>query len=101
LKLIRNRVVDYSAARLIVHIEWKQHKVQVDVSLIAPHAWNTGNIYQFIGEVQPASECDSRFAECAVLSLQARLARSLDGVDLALYQQAQQRFRELLARSPV
>ena len=50
----------------------------IDTSLVEPMAFNRGSLYQFIGEVDVNEK----------LTLRARIACCIDGVDMELFNQA-------------
>ena len=53
-------------------------EIIIDTSLVEPMAFNRGSMYQFIGEINVDEK----------LTLQARIATCIDGMDMELFNQA-------------
>ena len=53
-------------------------EIIIDTSLVEPMAFNRGSMYQFIGEISVEKN----------LTLQARIATCIDGMDMKLFNQA-------------
>lgn len=76
--------IDLAAARLT--IEHKSAVLDVDTSALGGHAYQQGQLLQFIGEM---SVCEQ-----AVPLLRARIVRSMEGLDLELYDRSLKAKRE-------
>eukprot|EP01048_Picozoa_sp_COSAG05_P008252 COSAG05_NODE_621_length_8305_cov_3.479283_1_plen_139_part_00 len=74
----RCRLVNYDVDRSMLTIEYKDSRMDIDISLVADLKPQGGSLYQFIGEVVSTQP----------LQLSARVGRNIDGMDTDLYDHA-------------
>ncbi|KAG7021073.1 CST complex subunit TEN1 [Cucurbita argyrosperma subsp. argyrosperma] len=85
----KGRLVEYSVETAIAIIVDGNVSLKIDTRHLRELTFRIGSIYQFIGELLVQSENEA--------TLQARVGRNVDGIDLNLYHQSLQLLKQFQA----
>eukprot|EP00904_Undaria_pinnatifida_P009401 jgi/Undpi1/5591/HiC_scaffold_2.g00867.m1 len=81
-------ISSYDAAADVAVIEYKGEELNIDASLLPGFQFQTGSLYEFIGEIESAS---------GGKTVKARVCRNVDGLDTHLFEKALEVRRKFLA----